>query len=101
MTDPRRAPSAACLFWLIVGAIGFLFVPWYSLQNSVFALGWVPRFTTKEAAPALLQALLHGRGWLVPVGLVLVAGVAPAFIAMERKARSSALIATGAIGFVC
>ena len=40
-------------FWLAVGAIGFLFVPWYSLQNSVFALSWIPRFTSKEAAPAL------------------------------------------------
>ncbi len=51
MTDTRRAER----FWLAVGAIGFLFVPWYALQDSVFALGWIAQFTTKEAAPALLQ----------------------------------------------
>ena len=44
MTDTRRAPGAACLFWLAVGAIGFLFVPWYALQDSVFALGLDPAF---------------------------------------------------------
>jgi hypothetical protein len=62
MTGTRRAPSTACLFWLAAGAIGFLLVPWYSLQDSVFALSWIPRFTSKEAAPALLQTLLHGKG---------------------------------------
>ena len=37
----------------------------------MFALSWIPNFTTKEAAPALLQILLHGRGWLAPIGLLL------------------------------
>ena len=48
MTDTRRAER----FWLAVGAVGFLFVPWYALQGSVFAPGWIPQFATKEAAPA-------------------------------------------------
>ena len=100
MTDPRQAPSRACLIWLAVGVIGFLFVPWYSLQDSVFALAWVPRFTTKESAPALLQSLLYGRGWLVPIGLVLAAGVWPAFVTKDRRARAQALAAIGATGFV-
>ena len=34
MTDPRRAIG----FWLAVGLAGFLLVPWYALQDSVFAL---------------------------------------------------------------
>jgi len=100
MTYRREAPSAACLVWLAAGAIGFLFVPWYSLHDSVFALAWVPRFTTKEAAPALWQTLLHGRSWLLPIGLVLAAGVWPAFVMKERRARAKALTAIGATGFV-
>ena len=96
MTDTRRAQR----FWLAVGAIGFLFVPWYALQDSVFALAWFPRFTMKDAAPALLQASLHGKGWLIPVGVALAAGVWPAFMATERRARAFALIAIGAIGFL-
>ena len=104
MTDPRRASSparlAACFFWLAVGALGFLLVPWYALQDSVFALGWIPRFTAKESAPALLQALLHGRGWLLPVGVLLAAAAVTVFTPMERKARASVLIAIGAAGFI-
>ena len=44
MTELRRP----VLFWLAVGAAGFLFVPWYALQDSVFALGWVPDVATAE-----------------------------------------------------
>ena len=96
MTDPRRA----LLMWLAVGAVGFLFVPWYALQDSVFALGWVPHFTNKEAAPALLQIFVHGRGWLAPIGLLLAMGTALATVKSTRKARASAVLAIGATGFV-
>ena len=96
MTDPRRP----VLFWLGVGAAGFLLVPWYALQDSVFTLGWIPHFTTKEAAPALLHILVHGRWWLAPLGFVLAAGAALAFVALERKARANTLLAVGAVGFV-
>ena len=100
MTGMRRAPSNACVFWLAGGAIGFLLVPWYSLQDSVFALSWIPRFKTREAAPALLQTLLHGKGWLVPIGLMLAAAVVPTFITHERNTRAAWLTAIGATGFV-
>ena len=100
MTDARPAQSAACLFWLAAGAIGFLLVPWYSLQDSVFALSWIPRFTSKEAAPALLQTLLHGKAWLVPIGVILMAAVLAAFVTRERKKRAAWLTAIGASGFV-
>jgi iron(III) transport system permease protein len=70
MTDRRRGVA----IFLAVGAAGFLLVPWYSLQDSVFALAWIPNFATKEAAPALLQTLVHGRGFLAPIGLLHVAG---------------------------
>jgi iron(III) transport system permease protein len=96
MRDPRRP---LLIIWLAVGAVGFLFVPWYALQDSVFTFGWVPHFTGKEAAPALLQVFGHGKGWLAPLGLLLAAGAAVATVTMERKARANALIAVGAIGF--
>jgi iron(III) transport system permease protein len=94
MTELRRP----VLFWLAVGAAGFLFVPWYALQDSVFALGWVPDVATKEAAPALLQIFLHGKWWLAPLGLLGVAAAALGVLAVERRARANALIAVGAAG---
>jgi len=96
MTDTRRAER----FWLAVGAIGFLFLPWYALQGSVFSPAWIPQFATTEAAPALLQVLLHGRGWLAPVGIVLAIAMVLAFKTLPRNARATALITLGATGFV-
>ena len=94
MTD-RRGSIAV---WLAVGAAGFLLLPWYALQDSVFLLGWVPHFGSKEAAPAWLQASLHGRIWLWPLGgLLALAGLllAPG---LARATRANALIAIGAAG---
>jgi iron(III) transport system permease protein len=87
-------------FWLAVGAAGLLLVPWYALQGSVFALGWVPQVATKEAAPALLQVFLHGKWWLAPLGALLGAGTALAVLATDRTPRANALIAVGAAGFL-
>src|SRR5258707_7906123 len=61
------------LLWLAIGAAGFLLVPWYSVQDSLLGVGWIKDFTARDNAPALLQALMHGRVWLLPLGLVLAA----------------------------
>ena len=96
MTDPHRP----LLFWLTVGAVGFLVVPWYALGDSVFAFGWVSRIADKEAAPALLQVLAHGKAWLAVPGLLIAAGAALLRPGLARNVRANALIAIGAAGFV-
>ncbi len=90
---------ATLAFWLALGAAGYLLVPWYALQDSVFALTWIAQFTTREAAPALLQAA-QGRWWLAPLGMLLAAGATLLAPGWKRPARSTALIAVGAAGFV-
>ncbi|MEP7180643.1 MAG: iron ABC transporter permease [Betaproteobacteria bacterium] len=95
MTDYRRAVA----FWVAVGATGFLLVPWYSLQDSVFAAGWISHFGDKEAAPALLQATRHGHPWLMPLGFLVALGAALT-APLPRTFRSNALIAVGGAGFV-
>ena len=37
MTSHRRA----LLAWLVVGAAGFLVLPWYALQDSVLGVAWL------------------------------------------------------------
>jgi hypothetical protein len=49
MTGSRRP----VLFWVAIGAAGFLLVPWYALQDSVFALSWIP--TPRRRTPAPLR----------------------------------------------
>jgi len=95
MTD-RRGSIA---FWLAVGAAGFLLLPWYALQDSVFLFRWVPHFGTKEAAPAWLQASLHGRIWLWPLGALLALAGLLLAPGLARATRANALIAIGAVGF--
>jgi iron(III) transport system permease protein len=94
MTD-RRGSIA---FWLAVGAAGFLLLPWYALQDSVFLFRWVPHFGTKEAAPAWLQASLHGRIWLWPPGALLALAGLLLAPGLARATRANALIAIGAAG---
>ena len=95
MADRRRA----LLIWLGIGAAGFLVVPWYALQDSVWTLGWIVQFATKDVAPAWLQATTHGRAWLAPLGLFLLAGLVPLVPALSSRGRANLAIAIGAIGF--
>jgi iron(III) transport system permease protein len=103
---PPVSPAAkrqlqAFVAWLVLGIVGFALVPWYSLQDSVFGIAWLKQFAGKEAAPALLQALSHGRAWLWPVGLLL-AGAATLLLplGLDRRTRATLLLAVAAAGFV-
>ena len=96
MADQRRF----LLAWVILGVVGFLLVPWYALQDSVWTLGWLKVFAGKEAAPALLQVTFHGRAWLAPIGLPLLFCAALLMPWFDRETRARALIAIGASGFL-
>ena len=88
------------LLWLTVGVAGFVLVPWYSVQDSLLGIGWIRAFTAKDNAPAILQALLHRRTWLLPLG-ALLAAVAPLLrTSLSRRRRANALIMLGAAGFI-
>ncbi len=69
MTPHRRALVA----WLIVGATGLLLLPWYALQDTVLGVAWLRNWSHSDNAPALLQALRHGRSWLLPLFVLLAA----------------------------
>jgi iron(III) transport system permease protein len=97
MRNPRRP----VLFWLIVGAIGFMAAPWYALRDNVFALGWAGHFGDSDSAPALVQAIAHGRLWLAPPGLLLVAGAALHASRFDRRTCANVLIVIGALGSLC
>ncbi|MDQ2962259.1 MAG: iron ABC transporter permease [Pseudomonadota bacterium] len=94
------AERKAIAFWLAVGAAGFLLVPWYALEVSVFSTGWLRDYPGKGAAPALVQALRHGRIWLLPLGGLLLAGVALLSPRFDRAVRARGLLALGGAGFI-
>jgi iron(III) transport system permease protein len=95
MTRSRRL----ALGWLALGTFGFVAVPWYALQGSVLDLSWLRDYAGSDHAPALIQATVHGRSWLAPIGVLLVAGFAATAPRRSRTARANAMIAIGAMGF--
>lgn len=95
--SPERKATA---FWLAVGAAGFLLVPWYALEGSLFSTGWLRAYAGREAAPALLQGLRYERIWLLPLGGLLLAGLALLSPRLGRAARARGLLALGAAGFI-
>ena len=96
MTPHRRA----LLAWLIVGATGLLLLPWYALQDTVLGVAWLRNWSHSDNAPALLQALRHGRSWLLPLFVLLAAAAALLAPRLGRAGRANGLIAIGAAGFV-
>ncbi len=94
-----RTHRRALLGWLIVGAIGFLIVPWYALQDTVLGVAWLRDWAGNDNAPALLQASRFGRAWLMPMGVLLIIGTALLAPGIERPARGVGMIVIGATGF--
>src|SRR5258708_17486102 len=88
------------LAWLIVGAVGYLLLPWYMLQDSVLGIGWLRDWAGNDNAPAILQAFRYGRTWLLPLGALLVAGSALLAPGVDPRMRANGMIAIGGAGFV-
>jgi iron(III) transport system permease protein len=95
-----RFNQRALACWLVVGAVGFLCVPWYALDASAFSTAWLYDFTGKGNAPALLQAWQYGRPWLLPCGALVLVGAWLLWPPLNRDMRASSLLIVGAIGFL-
>src|SRR6266849_5521343 len=67
----------AVLGWAAAGGIAYALLPWYAIEDGIFGFGWLSGYPTDRAgAPALVQALLHGRLTLLPVVVFLLAPLA-------------------------
>ncbi len=95
-----RTRQHALLAWLVVGAAGFLFLPWYALQDSVLGIAWMRDWAGSDNAPAIVQSFRYGRPWLLPLGALLLAGSVLLAPALDRRVRANGMIAVGAAGFV-
>ena len=96
--SPYRAREHALLAWLAAGIVGFTLLPWYMQQQSTLSLGWLPAFSSADSAPALLQAALHGRAWLWPVGVLLAAIAALCARGPLQRARANAVATLAGLG---
>lgn len=84
--------------WLVAGLAGFMLAPWYALPYSLLAPRWIGQWFGRDAAPALLQVLLHDRPWLAPGLLVLVACVPLLRARYRERLPAEILLALGVAG---
>ncbi len=93
----KRQPNRPLVFWLALGALSFVLLPWYAIQDSAWYLVLPQVFGGSESASGVLQAAQYGRVWLWfgVMGLVLASG--SLFVA-PGKAQSDWLIAGGLVG---
>ena len=82
--------------WLVAGLLAYLLLPWYALEDGLLSAGWLADRLGEEAAPALSQALRHGRVWLLAVAPFLLLP----WLAAGSRGRFAAiiLVGSGALG---
>ncbi len=93
----HKNPNAAIGFWLIAGALSYLLLPWYAIQDTAWYAVLPQVFGGTETANGLLQALKFGRVWLL-VGALGLLIAAVALFKPASKAQGRWLMAGGLLG---
>ena len=95
----RGAANRPLWGWLLVGALGYLALPWYALQDGN-GLAYVTQvFSNEPAGNGLLQIFAFGRGWLLWGLLGLALAAVGAAMAPGRR-QGAWLLAGGALGLL-
>ncbi len=95
----KKDPNQAIRIWLVLGLLAYLLLPWYAIQDTAWYSVLPQILGGPETANGLLQALQHGRSWLL-LGLL---GLLLAAIGMALPAgrvQGGWLLAGGLTGFM-
>ena len=94
---PELSKQSRHIFLLaIVGLIGAVVLPWYVVPSGFWEFAWIRQFGEANAAPLFLQALLHGRWQLLPIGLCLLIALIEVF--RRGGPRGTVIAAAGGVG---
>ncbi len=94
-----RRPNAALQFWLVTGVLSYLLLPWYAIQDTAWYSVLPQVMGDPETANGLVQALVHGRPWLL-LGLTGLALAATGLAVSVGRTQGNWLLAGGLTGFV-
>ena len=86
--------------WLIVGAIGYCLLPWYSLDDPFWSFGWIGTFSDPSSSPALLQALYHGKLYLVAPLVAFIVIAALQYMSLPPVTRAKAMGSVALLGLI-
>lgn len=92
-----KNPNRALRLWLIVGLLAYVTLPWYAIQDTAWYSVMPQIFGGSETANGLMQALQHGRVWLL-LGLLGLLVASVGLIVPAGRAQSNWLLAGGIFG---
>ena len=93
--------NRAALAWSAAGLLAALALPWYSLQEGLDSAAWLTGlWSSEDYAPGVAQVAIHGKWWLAPSLLTLVAALGLSMLPMMRERRGSLLLAVASAGLV-
>ncbi len=95
----NAAANRSLWLWVAVGALAYVVVPWYAIQDANGLLAGTHVFTDERAGNGLLQAAAYGRSWLwLGLAGLLVAAVAACLPPGRRQ--GALLLAGGGFGLL-
>ncbi len=92
----RRARGAIWL-WTVLGALAYLALPWYAIQDTSWYQAIPQVFGSAEGANGVMQAATQGRGWLF-IGLAGLALCSVGAMLPTGRAQGRWLLAGGLTG---
>lgn len=91
--------SRAALAWSIAGLLVAACLPWYALQDGLESGAWLSGlWSSEDHASGLAQAVMHGRWWLAPTLVALVATGALSALPLARERRGAWLVVASGLG---
>lgn len=100
MTGPRRAerrPDPWLRGWIAAGLVAYVALPWYAIQDAAWYRVLPQVLGGSQTGSAIVQALVHGRWWLL-IGLVGLALAAFGARLPPGRAQGRWLLAGGLVG---
>ncbi len=95
----KKSSDKAIRIWLVIGLLAYLLLPWYAIQDTAWYSVLPQVMGGAETANGVVQALIHGRKWLL-VGLVGLVIAAIGLGMPTQKQQSNYLLLGGLTGFL-
>ena len=95
----KKSSDKTIRIWLTLGLLAYLLLPWYVIQDTAWYSVLPQVMGGPETANGVVQALIHGRKWLL-VGLIGLVLAATGLGMTTQKQQSNYLLLGGLTGFL-
>jgi iron(III) transport system permease protein len=91
--------SRAALTWSLAGLLAAVCLPWYALQEGLETGVWFAGlWSSEDYANGFAQVVAHGRWWLAPALIALIATATLSALPLSRDRRGAWLVVASALG---